>query len=344
MAALMIVFFHWASEYAGLKYHAVGLVTGIDLFFVLSGFVMIYTTARRPLGMWAFFINRVVRIVPLYWALTMAVFLGALVAPRIFQSTRGDSVELLKSLLFIPYLKGSGLFRPVLHPGWTLNLEMFFYGLFAVSLIVRSGAWRLALVIGALFSLVGLGAVLQPQGGLLAFYSQPVILDFGAGMVLGVIFPRLAQLQVSRILCYVGLVVTAIAMVAARQLLPDPQAAIPIGLSATLFVLFVLLAEVRGVVVRSPFLLLIGAASYSLYLTHIFVVLALQKIVAKLGADQGMLLPISAIAIAAVSVGVGIMVHLWFERPVDTALRTLLRYRRSDPVGNSLALWPWRRA
>jgi exopolysaccharide production protein ExoZ len=105
---------------------------GVDIFFVISGFIMVYTTQSHHVGPFSFFVNRVVRIVPIYWLLTLAVFTLAVIAPHLLGATRAAPSELLKSLLFIPFAKSNGAVQPILFLGWTLNYEMFFYMLFAL--------------------------------------------------------------------------------------------------------------------------------------------------------------------------------------------------------------------
>ncbi len=81
---------------------------GVDLFFVISGFVMVLTTSKRPVTPVQFLLNRAIRIVPLYWILTLAVFAIALVAPQLLKATRADYGELVKSLCSSRSRKATG--------------------------------------------------------------------------------------------------------------------------------------------------------------------------------------------------------------------------------------------
>ena len=91
----------------------------VDVFFVLSGFVIAFALGSGTVGVRDFVVNRLVRIVPLYWLATLLVFFGALLRPDLFNSTTADVSELLKSLFFIPYRKESGHIFPMLFVGWT---------------------------------------------------------------------------------------------------------------------------------------------------------------------------------------------------------------------------------
>src|SRR5215510_5466128 len=111
---------------------------GVDIFFVISGFVMVYSSERlfgRPDAPIKFFARRFVRIVPLYWAATA--ILVWFVVP--YASTKA----VLGSLLFTPRIPSEA---PLLYVGWTLIFEMFFYTVFAVALLAKR---RVAVVAGA---------------------------------------------------------------------------------------------------------------------------------------------------------------------------------------------------
>src|SRR5689334_8064102 len=99
---------------------------GIDVFFVISGYIMarILDSGSPPSGDF-FFRRRILRIVPPYWFFTISLFCAAAVAPQVMGATRADSAELIKSLLFIPFVKEDGRTQPLLFLGWTLNVEMF---------------------------------------------------------------------------------------------------------------------------------------------------------------------------------------------------------------------------
>ncbi len=128
LAALSVLFYHESST----KF-TVGAV-GVDIFFVISGFIMGTIGYREtPLD---FMMKRIIRIVPLYWLVTAAVCLVSLI-PGVFHQFSCDLPSLLQSLFFIPYVNQAGHIEPLMVPGWTLNYEMFFYAVFAVGLAIR---------------------------------------------------------------------------------------------------------------------------------------------------------------------------------------------------------------
>ena len=119
---------------------------GVDVFFVISGFIMCYTTAgvdqRSPAD---FAMKRAARIIPIYYLMTLVLFAVGLVMPSLLASGSATFEQLAKSLLFIPYERANGAVAPVLFLGWTLNYEMFFYAIFTIALIVAPRFRRLGL-------------------------------------------------------------------------------------------------------------------------------------------------------------------------------------------------------
>src|ERR1700733_8304140 len=98
---------------------------GVDLFFVISGFIMVYVS--EPLfgqksSPTTFFVRRVVRIVPLYWMITVAILIGG---HSLGLRPNTTWLNIVGSFMFIPTTHADGTTEPVLLVGWTLNYEMF---------------------------------------------------------------------------------------------------------------------------------------------------------------------------------------------------------------------------
>lgn len=111
------------------------LSAGVDLFFVISGFIMWWTTSGIEITPGRFMLKRVHRIVPLYWAVTGFYVVVLLVAPRFMQTGALDPAHAIASFLFIPWQHPVlAPAYPLVTPGWTLNYEMFFY-------VVSPSAW-----------------------------------------------------------------------------------------------------------------------------------------------------------------------------------------------------------
>ena len=128
---------------------------GVDVFFVISGFVMAYSSAvmfGRPGAVRSFLARRVARVVPLYWLFTTATLAVAFAAPRLLNDPiSGGWPAVVASYLFVPWPRQDGAMQPLFRLGWTLNYEMLFYALFAPFLLMtrRAGsAGVIAVIIG----------------------------------------------------------------------------------------------------------------------------------------------------------------------------------------------------
>lgn len=326
LAAFLVVFVHLEvlARLAGLP---AGLTvfgnSGVDVFFVISGLIMVVTTSGKKQTPQGFLRNRLTRIAPLYWAITLAVFAIALAAPALLQNTTADPIHLLKSLAFIPYERGDGTMHPVVFVGWTLNYEMAFYVVFAVGLLLPSRLAGLALSIGVLIAAALFGQMVQPKSPLLAFYTTPMILEFGAGMVLGALFvrerlPKGAGWGIPA----VALGVAALAvMLAGPWLWPQADRAVMFGIPALVIVTCGLIAERAGLVLGQGWIQLLGAASYSTYLTHFFCTQVVTKAAEKLvGFGPVLMWALVPVVFLLVAI-VGIFTHRRIELPLTELAR-----------------------
>src|SRR3954468_18254463 len=268
LAAALVVFVHLE-----VFLRAFGLLPfghgGVDLFFVISGFIMVYTTRQKPVGPGAFLLNRFVRIAPLYWVLTAAVYAVALVAPSLLGATTKDPVQLCESFLFIPFRKSNGLVQPVLFVGWTLNYEMFFYALFAVGLLDPNRKRGVLAVIAALLALVVLGGVLPSTAAAYAFYTDPVVLEFGFGMGLALCASGLCvNTRAGRLASLALGALSLFSLVTCWYFVPNVHRVFKYGIPAALTVAVAVTLHQSGLRLSNRVLLALGNASFALYLTH----------------------------------------------------------------------------
>lgn len=331
VAALLVVFVHLEGFLASLHLKPFGN-GGVDLFFVISGFIMVYTTRNRPVSALNFMTNRIIRIVPFYWLITISVFGIAVIAPTLLKSTSTDPVELAKSLLFIPYKKSSGLFQPVMFLGWTLNFEMFFYALFSLGLFLPRRRSGITVVAGVIAALVLAGWLFRPSGDLAGFYSSPILLEFAAGMMLGLYYERLPT---SAGMVRVGILVLCVAALAANVLLPlawpEVSRVVTEGAPALVLVVCAVHLHRSGCCTTNRWLILLGDASYSIYLTHPFITQAAQKAGRFLGNSPALTAVAVAVVVALVAAA-GVVTHKVIEQPLIRAAKRLLRGRSSVPT------------
>lgn len=283
IAALLVVFVHCDLLAAPLGVPAPvreAFACGVDIFFTISGFIMTHQAARRRSRPSAFLRNRIARVVPIYWLLTIATFLVATIAPALMGGTVASGAALAKSLLFIPFARGDGLVRPILFVGWSLNYEMLFYLLFALGLTIRPPSLGPGAVAGAIVALVIAGTAVPAHAVALHVFTRPIMLEFVLGMLLGVAYPRLpASASWGR--CAAAFVpLGLVALIAANASGVGLAAVAPL---CAALVGAALIAERGGLRAGGPLLVLLGDASYSLYLTHPFVTQASEHVARRLG-------------------------------------------------------------
>jgi exopolysaccharide production protein ExoZ len=332
IAATLVVFVHLDILLAMLRIPAFGY-GGVDLFFVISGFIMVYTTHNRGITAADFLENRFVRVAPIYYVATLAVYGVALVAPAILQATSTDPIQLLKSLLFIPFVKGNGLVEPVLFVGWTLNYEMFFYVIFALGLLFKARTLGLSCTIGALLALTIAGLVVPSDNVIFKFYSSPIILEFALGMLIALVFYQglLFKEKFWTPILVLALVISIADLVITPLFPYTPLSrAMTCGPAAALAVTAAVGLETRGVFVKWAAIIRTGNASYSLYLVHPFITQAFQKlfVATRGGAALATLLIIVCLITTLLAAQ---FVHLMIERPMTRAVRNILGAVRLKP-------------
>ena len=297
LAALAVVAMHTGWTRTGLG------AAGVDVFLVISGFMMVMVSSREQ-APWAFLQAQAMRVVPLYWLVTLA---------TVGITSLADMPRILSSLAFYPhagYLDGRAF--PVVIQGWTLNYEMFFYAAFAASLLLAA-RWRLPALTGALLVLVALGHLLPLGGVVAATYTGPLLIEFLAGVLL------CRAWQAGRLPSVYG----SVALLAAGFLLLGAQFSngpsgawrcLTWGIPALMIVAGTLGVGAAKRLPLIPGLLKLGNASYALYLIHPLVQQALSATLQPLPT----LVALPAMLVACLGVG---LVHYGVEAPLGTLLR-----------------------
>jgi peptidoglycan/LPS O-acetylase OafA/YrhL len=313
---------------------------GVAIFFLISGFIMTYTADTPDAASVSprsrvlhFCTRRIARVVPLYWCITLLV--GAIaVLTGLSNALDGTFPNLLRSLFFIPYVNAHAVMLPVLPPGWTLNYEMFFYALFAASLLLPH-RHRIFALLSTLTALVLTGLFFYPvlAGGIPhsvgEFLTHPIILLFGAGAAVGRLRTRHPQLAfpIPGILLFIPLIAWNCFL--AYTLHETP---LPMKWYALLWLidLMIVASCIFGKPLSMPVLERLGDASYSLYLVHIlplflcFLVWKQLHFVAPL---------VFILAGLAASFATAHATYRWMERPLTRAVLRLMT--RSSPTAAS---------
>jgi peptidoglycan/LPS O-acetylase OafA/YrhL len=320
MAAIMVVFFH-ANVFIipDQIYRVPGMTVwkgfemgfaGVEFFFVLSGFIMMFVHGRDfgvPARFWPFVRNRILRIYPIYWiVLTGLLALYLLVMPGSGPETAREPMAIFTSYLLWPTVEA-----PVLHPAWTLRHEMLFYLVFGLVILNRRAGGTLFWLWTAVAALtVLLPELPHPWSFLISYYN--VLFAFG---LLAAMFYRALTPRQGTILFLLGTAAFfAIGLSDAYRAVAwaHDWRTICFGLAAA--------AIVTGLAAGSfhpgRLAVFLGDASYSIYLAHIPSMNAAAIVIRKLGLPD--LLPVWAVFAVASVCGIlgGCILHVVLERPL----------------------------
>jgi exopolysaccharide production protein ExoZ len=304
---------------------------GVDLFFVISGFVMAWVT-RADQGHIAaiprFYLHRFARIYPLWWIVLTAVVAVWLVRPDWVYSSQQLQPDLLRSYLLLPDKA-----LPLHAVGWTLIHEVWFYLVFGVCLIAPKKGLAFLLLFWA--TGVILAALLWPKPGdpFLALIRHPLTLEFLIGATVGLcatkgFFPRPA------ILLQAGIVLTCISL---ASILSAPTATFEaewprvllFGVPFGLIIWGWVGDEAKGRR-AARWSSRLGDWSYGLYLIHVPVFVAVTRLAAPLS-GPGLFDNVIILSLAlGIAIFAAFVLHILVERPIAKFVKTL-SHRVSAP-------------
>lgn len=321
VAALMVVLHH-EVESLWQRMHVstfgqdwVNGRAGVDVFFVISGFVMAISSeplrgTRHPAR--TFLARRLERVVPLYWLLTTVKLVLLHWQPELSSHGGMTTAHAICSYLFVPWVWRGYPMDPVLVVGWTLNFEMLFYVLFSVALALRV---RAVTVLAPAFAvLMGLYLFVVGAPVALRWYGQPLLLEFLFGILLAQSLHRVRRIPPAA--AVVGALAAFVPLLLWSAPNFSPWRPLGWGVPAQVLVMSAVALESR-LGARSPrWLLELGDASYSIYLVHGFVIplcvvlLAHAHSISLAWKAGAMLVMLGASSLA------GVMVYRAVERPM----------------------------
>lgn len=297
---------------------------GVDFFFVLSGFIICYVHFadwERPERLKGYVPKRLIRVCPLYWAITGAIVLAALAGLSLAGETGLAFGRIITSFLLIPQAE-----KPILGVGWTLTHEMFFYALFSLLIWLPRryafpllGSWLAAVTVRlfahpADFPSVALQFVLNP-------HNLQFALGCGVGvmMVKGLRVPAMPFLLVGAVL-FVG---SGLADVFADFRL---NTYLQYGISAALLLVGASVGDLHQSWKPPSWLVAIGAGSYSIYLVHLAALTLLATLAKRLNLPAKVGVGVTMWSFAGLALIFGMLTHYWLEKPLlDLGRRWLLR-------------------
>lgn len=324
LAAIMVVMTH--ANHKAMIYN-VDLLnfikiggSGVDLFFIISGFIMCLTVDRNRQSFTSFMKARVVRIAPLYWILTSVSLAIYLIAPDLINSSSTRPTSIFSSFTLIPH--GNPY---LINNAWTLSYEFFFYLIFAAFLFTKNhqklfaSITLIALVIGGLiFPPVHPKWILNPA----TFITNPILIEFAMGIVAyKVVTNKMISIKIASVITIIALILL-LACNFGHPLLPTSFGRV-VTYGIPMFLLFIGFVSLESKMPKINLFYQLGMSSYALYLVHPFILSGVTIVMRKLG-----LINIGPLYVTALVVGsaiAGFLCYKFIEMPIDRFLKTKIK-------------------
>lgn len=245
---------------------------GVPVFFIISGFIMAFTTQKIDFNknslqqISLFYKRRIIRIVPLYYLLTL---IWMILGGSLFLYFQGEGLsELIHSLLFLPTEKGF----PVLFLGWSLNFEMFFYLIFGISLFFKEK--RYFFITGFFILTYLLGQFFNFTSPYLRMATSVLNLYFVVGIAFALLLNKISIPKTwATVISIIGILSFILVLLGIIPIDNELLKLTIISLFVFSFLTFDHVFHLKG----NAFFIFLGDISYSLYLSHPFVGFALKR-------------------------------------------------------------------
>ncbi|SDL86001.1 acyltransferase family protein [Chryseobacterium taihuense] len=322
ISALMVCCFHFRGDLNISTFEAGDLLfrkgsIGVPIFFVISGFIMAFTTEKLDTDKQNYFSNitlffkkRIIRIVPLYYLLTFGwIILGGGIT--LYFSDQLLLSRLIHSLLFIQHKNQP----PVLYLGWSLNYEMFFFVIFGVSLLFRRKRY-LFLILFFIFSYTA-GSFIIIENPFWKMMTNSLNVYFVMGVVLNLFLKRMKlPYQLSLIISVILILIFSAQFFNLFHI----KNHLLLLLVVSGFVFSFLLLDYRLKIKGNYFLILLGDISYSLYLSHPFVDILFRRF----KVEDFYRVPFFIFKIF-VAIGVAVFLYHFIEKKITNYLKLKLK-------------------
>ncbi|HIE9840120.1 TPA: acyltransferase family protein [Klebsiella quasipneumoniae subsp. quasipneumoniae] len=276
IAAILVVITHFTGKAYSVKlleHEFSSGAIGVDIFFIISGFIMMYVSDFKKQYPVKFLLNRFIRILPVHYFFLLILIVIFLIKPDVINSSVSKTY-VWESFLLVPALRNDAEYlNPVI---WTLCYEMMFYFIFAVSLNLNNlnrSAVATTLVITAI---VFGGFLYKGESIYISAATDSISLEFCYGMLLYILYKN-GCLSFHWLL---PLMLSVILYFALQQ--TDFYRFIKLGIPSVL--IFVSFLNMKNS--KVAFLNFLGKISYEIYICHIMVISASYLILNRIGVSN----------------------------------------------------------
>jgi peptidoglycan/LPS O-acetylase OafA/YrhL len=293
---------------------------GVDIFFVISGFVVARVAHRSDRGGLDFALKRVIRIYPIYWVVLAASF----VVINVFRLVVGKPIEFGSPVFNILLLPAE---NPLMPQAWSMVFEVYFYAILSFLLVIAPRRLFQAVAFWGAASVVAVAiayAVLPPLPVKIPPF-HPLVFEFLLGIAVAyvvernvLVWPKCATAA------GVLLFIAGVAVIGGMNNAPSMAHVVFIGAPAAVAVYGLIGIEIRDRIVLPAFLQHLGDASYSLYLWHVVFLLTISRAAAFVGIDT----PWLAVLGAVLAIVFSLVSYRYLERPLIDKLKLISSRRR----------------
>lgn len=323
---------HYVGAHFAMPIHSLFGTVAVDIFFIISGFVMVETTRGRPITPKTFLVKRLMRVIPFYWFFTLGAVAIIMAGFSLFGNDGVSLRDILSSMLFLPNFDAAGKLRdPIIFVGWTLNYEMLFYLIFAISLYFQSVKTRIISISAFFVALTVLAQITENQT--LLYFSHQRIWEFVLGMLIAAALPSIRALPAqTNLRAGIALIAVSSIWLVSTEIY-EPATVIAnklffLGFAGAGIVVGVIMLEAAGKRISSPFVLLQGDASFSTYLSHAFVLQLAGKVMIVTGINATIAGTVIGFSVTAIVIGViGTLIYWTLEKPMSEQGKRLLEAR-----------------
>lgn len=314
IAAITVVIFHISQKterYADYSLDwSLFANVGVDIFFIISGYIIMYISSVKETNIKSFLKARVIRVMPIYWLLTLVSLFVYLYNSNLVNSSAAETA-IWSSFILLP---GNGTFLVLV--GWTLTYEFFFYIIFSTSLLIKS-EYKYYIPIFLITILVLYGILFDCE----SFVCNQRLLEFVFGIILYKTRNRYNFNKFFLLLLFILSIILFINFNTKIIIIDN-------GIPALLFFFVMINNENIFQKYKKSYVSILieklGESSYSLYLTHIFTMGISIIILNKINNEFVLEFPNTfAFVLLILSIIVGYIFHIFIEKNIAKVLKNL---------------------
>lgn len=242
--------------------------SGVDLFFVISGFIMALITFPNweKVNNIQFIAKRSSRIFPVYWLYTLITLIVFLIFPGKVNTSQGGQFELLQNIFLLP-----SEHLPIVMVAWSLIYEFYFYIIF--SLLIKLNKKYVYFALAIWFFILVIYNIVIPNSAnyLVYFFTNPYSLEFILGIITYIVYARIKNIKYIKNYAYIGITVSIILAPIIYFKLTQVHlfSTLILGFNYSLLLLSLVILEKNQNIKFPTVFIAIGDSSYSIYLSHL---------------------------------------------------------------------------